>query len=76
MKLRQQNLLAAIAAFPALTMAQLDNRPNIIILNIDDMGFSDPACFSSANSKKALLSKLREYSFSTFVAQIRNCVAS
>lgn len=45
MKLKQHPILASLVALPTLAMAQTENRPNIIILNIDDMGFSDPACF-------------------------------
>ena len=38
-------LLAAGAALPALTMAQQTDRPNIMLIVVDDMGYSDLECF-------------------------------
>lgn len=37
-------LLSSAALLPVLGTAQTE-RPNIIIMNIDDMGYSDPSCF-------------------------------
>jgi len=37
-------LLSSVTLLPVLGAAQTE-RPNIIIMNIDDMGYSDPSCF-------------------------------
>ena len=38
------SLLGGVTLMPMMGAAQTQ-RPNIIIMNIDDMGYSDPSCF-------------------------------
>ena len=38
-------LTASAAALPVLASAQQDKRPNIMLIVVDDMGYSDMGCF-------------------------------
>ena len=43
----EQLLLSACALLPTAAIAQKNpsQKPNIVVINIDDMGYSDPWCF-------------------------------
>lgn len=69
-------LLTAASALPALAMAQQTERPNIMLIVVDDMGYSDLQCFGgeveSPNLNSLAANGIR---FTQFFNSGRSCLS-
>ena len=67
-------LLAAASALPALAMAQKAERPNILLIIVDDMGYSDLQCFGGEVQSPSLNALAQDGSrFTQFFNCGRSC---
>lgn len=67
-------LLTAASALPALAMAQQAQRPNIMLIVVDDMGYSDLQCFGGEVQSPSLNSLAEDGSrFTQFFNCGRSC---
>lgn len=67
-------LLTAASALPALAMAQQTQRPNIMLIMVDDMGYSDLQCFGGEVQSPSLNSLAEDGSrFTQFFNCGRSC---
>lgn len=67
-------LLASAALLPAMTMAQDARRPNVMLIVVDDMGYSDMGCFGGEISTPNLDALASQgVRFSQFYNSGRSC---
>ena len=53
-------LMTAASMIPVAAIGQTAERPNIVLINIDDMGYSDPSCYGGDYVETPNIDKLAE----------------
>ena len=53
-------LMTTASMIPLAAIGQTAERPNIVLINIDDMGYSDPSCYGGDYVETPNIDKLAE----------------